>query len=288
MKARTEKPHALVGAFPKHHGEVMAKKTKAASTTEGQVAEKPEVVISYKGFDKQMQCRGYQFEIGKTYLHDGSVEACASGFHACEYPLDVFNYYTPAESQFAIVEQSGKISRHNDDSKVASSSLSVKASIGIPGLITAAFEFITKRCDPANTEHATGYRSASSATGHSSASSATGHRSASSATGDRSASSATGHRSASSATGDRSASLTTGWYSSSEIKPNADGKKLHAVAVATGGESKARAPLGSAIVVCFRGPYGELIHIRASKVGENGIKPDAWYSLDKNGEFVEV
>ena len=259
-----------MGAFPKHHGEVMAKKTKAASTTEGQVAEKPEVVISYKGFDKQMQCRGYQFEIGKTYLHDGSVDACASGFHACEYPLDVFNYYTPAESQFAIVEQSGSLSRHNEDSNIASSSITVKASIGIPGLITAALEFVTKRCDPAKTEHATGHRSASSATGY------------------RSASSATGDSSASSATGDSSASLTTGWYSSSEIKPNADGKKLHAVAVATGGESKARAPLGSAIVVCFRGPYGELIHIRASKVGENGIKPDAWYSLDKNGEFVEV
>ena len=238
-----------------------------------------EVVSGFKGFDKNMQCRGFQFEIGKTFKHKGKVQACKGGFHACEYPLDVFRYYSPASSRFATTEQHGDISRDSNDSKIASRSIHIKAEIGIPALISAAFEFIKTRCEPASSEHATGDRSASSATGDSSASSATGYSSASSATGDRSASSATGYS---------SASLTTGRESSSEILHDPDGKPLHAIAIAVGGESKARAPEGSAIVLCCRNYEGHLIHIRASKVGENGIKPDTWYSLDEDGEFVEA
>ena len=216
--------------------------------TAAQAAE--ETVFSFKGFDKNLQCRGFQFEIGKTFEHEGKVQACEGGFHACEYPLDVFGYYSPANSRFATTEQRGDISRHSDDSKIASRSIHIKAEIGIPALITAAFEFIKTRCEPASAEHATG---------------------------DRSASSATGYRS----------SLTTGRESRSEILPDPDGKPLHAIAIAAGGESKARAPEGSAIVLCYRNDGGHLIHIRASKVGENGIKPDTWYSLDENGEFIE-
>ena len=274
----------------------MKKKTPAAEPVESSAP--VEVIMTYKGFDKNMQCRGYQFEIGKTYLHHGEVVCCpskeqaskgAGGFHACEYPLDVLSYYEPASSQFAIVEQSGTLDRHDEDSKVSSSSITVKASIGIPGLITAAFEFITKCCDPVKTKHSTGDRSASSATGDSSASSATGDSSASSATGYSSASSATGYRSASSATGDRSASLTTGWYSSSEIKPSDGlGTILNAVAIAVGGGSKARAPIGCAIVCVNRDSYGNILHIRASKVGENGTKPNTFYTLNADGEFVEA
>ena len=269
------------------------------------------VIVAYKGFDKDFACQPsggprQQYKVGKTYKQDGPVRACKSGFHACEYPMDVFGYYGPVGSRFAQVEQSGEIARHGDDSKIASGQIHIKAEIGIPGLVSAAFEFIKSRCEPADAQHATGYSSASSATGNRSASSATGYRSASSATGNRSASSATGDSSASSATGDssaasatgyssassatgyRSASLATGWLSSSEIKPDAEGAPLHAVAIATGGESKARAPAGSAIVLCHRNDDGEMIHIRASKVGDNGIKADTWYSLSASGEFVEV
>ncbi|MDE3023198.1 MAG: hypothetical protein KGI54_15340 [Pseudomonadota bacterium] len=252
-----------------------------------------EVITSYKGFDINWKCHDFQFALGETYLHEGKVEACMSGFHACEYPLDVFNYYGPACSKFAIVEQSGDLARHNGDSKVASRKISVKSEINIPGIIKAAVEFVTSRCNPANSEHATGDRSASSATGDRSASSATGDRSASSATGYRSASSATGYRSASSATGDRSASsatgdrsasLTTGTYSASEVtKPDSQ-----AVAIGAGYENKARAATGCAIVLVNRDDDGKIVHIRASKVGENGIKPDTWYMLNENGEFVEV
>ena len=225
-------------------------------------------IKSYKGFDAQMQCRGYQFEVGGTYEHDGEVEACESGFHSCESPLDVFEYYPPGTSVYAEVEASGKISRHGNDTKIASGRLHVRAKLSLPDYIARAFEWVRDHCSPATSSSATGYRSASSATGNWSASSATGDQSASSATGYQSASSATGYRSA------------------SEIKPDADGRHLHAVAIALGYQGRARAPVGSAIVLCERDDEGAILHIRASKVGENDIKPDVWYVL-KNGEFTE-
>ena len=242
-------------------------------------------ITAYKGFNLDMTCRGYQFKVGETYTHAAAVEACKSGFHSCENPLDVFGYYPPSVSAYCRVQASGEISRHADDSKIASGVLHVQARITLPDLITRAFEWVRDHCSPATSEHATGYRSASSATGYQSASSATGYQSASSATGYRSASSATGDQSASSATGDQSASLTTGPGGSSEITPDRDAKSFHAVAIATGYQSRARAPKGSAIVLVERNDEGEIIAIKASLVGKNGVKPDTWYTL-KGGKFV--
>lgn len=79
-------------------------------------------VKSYKGFNKDMTCRGFQYEEGKEYEEE-SVEVCDHGFHACEYPLDCLNYYSPNESVYHEVEQSGEIQKHNDDTKVASTKL---------------------------------------------------------------------------------------------------------------------------------------------------------------------
>lgn len=216
------------------------------------MSDKPVSILAFKGFDLDMKCRGFAFEVGKTYTHEGHVKACESGFHSCEYPLDVFRYYAPAHSVFAVVAPTGEIARHSEDSKIASSSLTVKASIDLPGIIKAAIEFVSTRCHPAEAEHATGDSSASSATGYS------------------------------------SASLSIGENSTSEITPHAEGTPLHAVAIATGYASYARAPEGSAIVcVCRSNETGAILHIRASKIGENGIKPDTWYSLNDAGEFVE-
>ena len=166
-------------------------------------------ITTYKGFDKDLKCRDFQYEIGKKYTCDDAI-ACETGFHACENPIDVFNYYSPAFNKFHVVEQGGKLSRHHEDSKVASSYIKIGAEISIKSMVDAAFKFIFERCIKTNEKHATGYRSASSATGYSSAASATGDNSASSATGDNSASSATGYRSASSATGNSSAASATG------------------------------------------------------------------------------
>ncbi|MFA0813897.1 DUF7666 domain-containing protein, partial [Microbulbifer epialgicus] len=106
-----------------------------------------EKIIAYKGFDENLQCRGYQYEIGKTHLHEGEVEACQSGLHACEFPLDVFSYYSPAESRFAVAEASGQIARRGDDSKIAAASLTVKAEIKLPQLIQNAVDWIMAKAE---------------------------------------------------------------------------------------------------------------------------------------------
>ncbi|EPG7676583.1 DUF7666 domain-containing protein [Pseudomonas aeruginosa] len=203
----------------------MASKKKAASE---------EVVTAYKGFKQDLTCRGYQFEIGGTYKHEGEVEACASGFHSCEYPLDVFGYYAPSESRFAIVKASGHLSRHNDDSKIASATLVVEAEISMPTMISRAIDWVMSKVDKSVEQTVVGETASN-----------------------------------------------TGYQSAAEVS----GKE--SVAASLGIEGRARASAGSAIVLCHRDDEGRLIHIRASKVGENGVEPDTWYQLSADGEFVE-
>jgi hypothetical protein len=232
-------------------------------------------VKSYKGFNKDMTCRGFQYEEGKEYEEE-SVEVCDHGFHACEYPLDCLNYYSPNESVYHEVEQSGEIQKHNDDTKVASTKIKIGAEISIAGLVKAAIEYTVKRVNKeaeSDENHgassATGYNGASSATGDYGASSATGNCGASSATGDYGASSATGNCGASSATGNCGASSATGYkgassatgdYGASSATGNcgassATGYKgassaedKDAVAVAWGYKSKAKGVIGSFLV----------------------------------------
>ncbi|KAB0560867.1 hypothetical protein [Pseudomonas aeruginosa] len=319
-----------------------------------------EIVTAYKGFKQDLTCRGYQFEIGGTYKHEGEVEACASGFHSCEYPLDVFGYYAPGDSRFAIVKASGQLSRHDDDSKIASATLVVEAEISMPTMISRAIDWIMARLDSSveqtvagdtasntgnrsaasntgdysaasNTGYQsaasntgnrsaasntgdysaasntgdysaasntgnrsaasnTGYQSAASNTGYQSAASNTGDYSAASNTGDYSAASNTGYQSAASNTGDYSAASNTGNRSAASNTGNRSAAEVsgkESVAASLGIEGRARASAGSAIVLCHRDDEGHLIHIRASKVGENGVKPDTWYQLSAEGEFVE-
>ncbi|WP_407162978.1 DUF7666 domain-containing protein [Citrobacter amalonaticus] len=231
-------------------------------------------ITTFKGFKQDLTCRGFQFEIGKTFEHEGKVRACSSGFHSCEYPLDCFSYYPPAESRYAEAVAEGDISREDGgDSKIASASITIKAELSVHQLVTRAIEWIWSRVDKSLEQTNTGDYSAASNTGYQSAASNTGNRSAASNTGYQSAASNTGYQSAASNTGNRSAAEVSG---------------SHSVAAAFGIESKARAAENSAIVVCYRNDEGELIHIRASKVGDNGVKPDTWYTLDEDGQFVEI
>ncbi len=110
-----------------------------------EIINKVEIVYGVKAFDKNMKCRGFQYEHGKEYEHDGDVKHCESGFHFCENPLDVFNYYSPSESIFAEVEGSGKISRDTDDTKVAVSKLKIGFEIGLHRLIEKSIKFIFER-----------------------------------------------------------------------------------------------------------------------------------------------
>jgi hypothetical protein len=92
-------------------------------------------IKGYKGFDKDMKCRGFQYEVGKEYKHDGEVKACESGFHFCENPLDVFGYYDPSVSRYAEVVGEGKTDKDNNDSKVSCSSLKIGAEISLNAYI---------------------------------------------------------------------------------------------------------------------------------------------------------
>ena len=234
-----------------------------------------EVIKSYKGSNKNMTCRGFQYEEGKEYEEE-SVEVCDHGFHACEYPLDCLNYYYPNESVYNEVEQSGEIQKHNDDTKVASTKIKIGAEISIAGLVKAAIEYTVKRVK----------KDAESDEKHG-ASSATGYKGASSATGDYGASSATGYCGASSATGYCGAS-------------SAEDKDV--VAVAWGYKSKAKGVLGAFLVFAdweYTGSKDNPEYDRNNQSawvlngakmvqvdGEN-IKPNTWYTIE-NGEITEV
>ena len=137
--------------------------------------------INYKGFNLDMTCKGMQYKEGESYETD-IAEACKTGFHACQYPLDCFSYYDPAHSLYHVVDQDGELSYHKDDTKVASTKIKIGAEISIAGLVKAAIEYTQKRIKPeAKSDERYG---ASSATGDYGASSATGDYGASSATGD--------------------------------------------------------------------------------------------------------
>ncbi|EAR6367853.1 hypothetical protein EU234_16935 [Salmonella enterica] len=221
-------------------------------------------IVTFKGFNKDLKCRDFQFEIGKTFHHDGKVEACVSGFHACECPFDVFSYYSPADSRFAETISFGITNREEDgDTKIASASITIKAELTLPQFIQRGIEWIWSKIDKSLEQQIM-----------------CGNCSAATNTGNRSAATNTGNRSAATNTGDWSAATNTGNWSAAEVSGS------QSVAAAFGIEGKARASEGGAIVLCYRDEDGELIHIRASKVGENGIMPNTWYQLNEDGEFV--
>ncbi|EAT4520217.1 hypothetical protein CSQ42_05720 [Salmonella enterica subsp. enterica serovar Infantis] len=285
-------------------------------------------IVTFKGFNKDLKCRGFQFAIGETFHHDGKVEACGSGFHACECPFDVFSYYPPAESRYAETISFGITdSEEGGDTKIASSSITIKDELTLPQFIQRGIEWIWSKIDKSleqqimcgnrsaatNTGNRsaatntgdwsaatntgdwsaatnTGNRSAATNTGDQSAATNTGDRSAATNTGDWSAATNTGYQSAATNTGYRSAATNTGNRSAATNTGNRSAAEVsgsQSVAASLGIEGKARASEGGAIVLCYRDEDGELIHIRASKVGENGIMPNTWYQLDKDGEFVE-
>ena len=222
----------------------------------------------YKGTDKDMKCRGFQYKLGETAVFDGEPHLCKAGLHACEQPIDVLNHYAPNESRYFEADaEEVTDEREPNDSKIVAKKMTLKAEIGVPGLVKAQIEYIKnqigfedaiKRANAEKENHATGDLGVASATGYLGVASATGYRGAASATGDRGAASATGKA---------------------------------GVALAAGYECKAMGAIGCAICCVERGEWdGEtypIIAVKAAIVDGEKIKADTWYRL-KNGEFVEV
>ena len=277
-----------------------------------------EVIKSYKGFNKDMTCRGFQYEEGKEYEESNAL-VCENGFHTCEYPLDCLGYYSPSESVYHEVEQSGKLSKESDDTKVASTKIKIGAKLSIAGLVEAAIEYTKERVKPEadsddykgassatgdyGASSATGDYGASSATGNCGASSATGNCGASSATGDYGASSATGDYGASSATGNYGASSATGYKGASSATGNcgassatgykgaSSAESPNAVAVAWGYKGKAKGVKGSFLVLAdwkckgkeldnyYKEDMWELKDAVMVRVDGETIKEDTWYTM---------
>ena len=249
-------------------------------------------MIVYKGTDKDMKCRGFQFELGKEYVEE-EAELCNKGFHGCEYPLDVFSYYNPADSRFFVADLDGVTDEEaEDDSKRAGTKIKLRAEIGIAGIVKAAVEYIKEKAE--SSKNQTGNRSAANNTGNRSAANNTGNWSAATNTGDRSAATNTGDYSAATNTGDYSAANNTGNWSAAtntgyRSAATVDGKE--SIAIVTGVDSKASGAIGCWLVLTERGGWNgntyPIKEVRAVKVDGEAIKPGVFYKLE-NGEVVEA
>jgi hypothetical protein len=277
-----------------------------------------ETIKGFKGFDKNLKCRNYQYEVGQDFEETGNIKACSNGFHFCENPADIFSYYPPSDSgnlnRYCEVEGTGKIDKDSGDSKIACSKIHISAEIGIKGLINAWVKFIldkvnwddSKATNTGNRSAATntGDQSAATNTGYQSAATNTGDRSAATNTGDQSAATNTGDQSAATNTGDRSAATNTGYQSAAtntgdrsaatntgdqsaatntgdQSAAIVDGKD--SIAIVTGKDSKAKGVLGCWIVLTERGNWdGEtypILSVQAFKVDGKSIKEDTFYKL---------
>lgn len=207
-------------------------------------------IKSYKGFNKDMTCRGFQYEEGKEYETE-KAECCETGFHACEYPLDCFSHYAPNGSVYHEVEQDGDIDRKDDGTKIASTKIKIGARISMAGIVKAAIEYTMSRTKKeASKDDDYG---ASSATGSCGASSATGYKGASSA--------------------DHKDAVAVAWGYRGRAK-GVLGSHL-VLADWEGNDSWYWKP-----------EYWELKGARMVQVDGKDIKPDTWYTM-KNGEIVE-
>ena len=238
--------------------------------------EKENAIIAYKGFDKNLCCRGYQYDIGKEYHANGDIRACGNGFHACPNPNDLFAYYAPNDSnRYCKVRLWGDVDDSESD-KIAASDIEIVEEMSI--MEVANVKRIYTETNAENKKCNTGdYSSASN----------TGNMSSASNTGDYSSASNTGDYSSASNTGDYSSASNTGNMSSAEVS----GKE--SCAAVFGKDSKVRGAIGCALFLVERGDWDNennvypIVNAMGVIVDGEEIKADTWYKL-VNGKLVEV
>ena len=207
----------------------------------------------YKGFDKDLKCRGFQYEIGKEY-EGNAADICHKGFHACENPMDVFAYYNPADSRYCEVDLDTN-EQTEGDSKRVGKKIKIETEIGLSGLIQAGVKFILEKVD---------FKSAKESN-----------------TGDWSAATNTGNQSAATNTGDWSAATNTGYQSAATVGG------AESIAVVTGYGSKAKGAVGCWLVLTERDEKMHILGVQAVCVDGENIKADTFYML-KNGAITEA
>jgi hypothetical protein len=233
-----------------------ARKPKTAAKADPQP--EPETIIeSVKGFDRDLKCRGFQFEIGKTYEHRGPVVACVSGFHAISgHPLEVFNYYPPSSSRYTAAQQFGALKHHSEDSKIASAKITIGVEISLGDLTQRAVKWVFDRAN---------WKDGPAATGENEGATASGWQGAATASGTQGAATASGWQGAATASGDRGA------------------------ATASGTQGRVKGAHGNALFLVYRDPNdGKILHAWAGIVGRDGTKADVWYQLGADGQPAEV
>ena len=230
-----------------------------------------EKIIAYKAMDKNMQCRGKQYEVGKTY-HEDKADCCHAGMHACESPLDVLHYYPLKDGpRFFEVECGGNVDKSEEDSKLACTELTVKGELNFAGLVKDTVNAVFNRVK--------GKYSFSS--GYSSTAGSSGNYSTAGSSGNYSTAGSSGYSSTAGSSGDYSTAVATGDYCSAK----ADGKD--SIAVVNGACGKACGALGCYLVLTEYDDDGRMRWAKIEKVDGTRIKENVYYTL-KNGEFVEV
>ena len=207
----------------------------------------------YKGFDKDLKCRGFQYEIGKEY-EENTADICHKGFHACENPMDVFGYYNPADSRYCEVDLDTN-EQTEEDSKRVGKKIKIETEIGLSGMIQAGVKFILEKVD---------FKSAKESN-----------------TGDWSVATNTGDWSAATNTGDWSVATNTGDWSAATVGGAEN------IAVVTGYGSKAKGAVGCWLVLTERDEKMHILGVQAVCVDGETIKSDTFYML-KNGAIIEV
>jgi len=269
---------------------VAVKKSRPAKAAK---AAKPvEAIICYKGTDANMRCNGYQYELGKTFTHTGTVAACSQGFHSCENPLDVWNYYGVADgNRFFKVRASGKLDRHSSDSKVASAEIHFEAELKFPDFIKMAVKWVMDAAkDKGDSVQSSKIKNSKlAASGDSSQLAASGRYSKLAASGDSSQLAASGHSSQLAASGRYSKLAASGH--SSKLAASGDSSQLdvtgkHSAAAAVAPGCAIKGIDGTPIAICEYDD-GKPVGFVCGIIGQDGLKADTWYRA-QGGKLVEA
>ena len=232
------------------------------------------VITSYKGFDKNMQCRGFQYEVGKEYEMDGEINCCQRGFHACKSPLEVWDYYDMLNSRFAEVEQSGKIDEEETSTKVCSSHIKIKAELKLADIINIGVEWLKDVTSPSKVKtdgvlNDNGDR-----------------KKLIGSSGDYAKIGSSGDYAQIGSSGDSAQIGSSGDYA------QIDSTGEDSVIMCSGNSSRAKAKVGSWITLAewkwsYEKNHNVPVCVKTEYVDGENIKADTCYQL-KNGKFVEV
>ena len=274
-------------------------------------------IIAYKGFDKNLKCRGFQYEVGKEYEMDGDIKCCERGFHACESPLEVFDHYDMLNSRFAEVEQSGEIDKEENTTKVCSSKIKIKAELNLADIVKLGVEWIKDVTSPAKLQKETdlndnGNNSAQigssgdyaqigssgdyaqiGSSGYYAQIGSSGYSAQIGSSGYSAQIGSSGYYAKIGSSGDYAKIGSSGYSAqigSSGYSAQIESTGNHSVVMAAGNDSIAKAKIGSWITLaewdCINGVRIPIC-VKTEKVDGERIKADTFYKLI-NGEFKEV